>query len=192
MIKKIKPLDLNVQPKPKLVILDRDGVINRDSPHYIKSPEEFQIISGSLKAIVKLNHAGIKVAIATNQSGIARSYYNHAMLAKIHQKMHDMLKHAGGYLDAIAYCPHHPDDQCDCRKPKAGMLLSISQQLTIPLDQAIMIGDSESDIQAGLKAGAQSILIHPNMTNKNPSQPIGVPVFPNLLTAVNAILQAIL
>src|SRR5471030_1253647 len=101
----------------KLVILDRDGVINKDSPEYIKSPEEWQAIPGSLEAIARLNLANIKVAVATNQSGVARAYYDLNMLEKIHQKMQASLKKAGGHFDAIFFCPHHPDEHCECRKP---------------------------------------------------------------------------
>src|SRR5690348_12117521 len=102
----------------KLVILDRDGVINADSPEYIKSPEEWHALPGSLEAIARLNKANIQVAVATNQSGIARGLYDLTMLDKIHQKMIADLKKSGGYFDAIFFCPHHPDDCCECRKPQ--------------------------------------------------------------------------
>src|SRR5579872_7467773 len=115
----------------KLVILDRDGVINSDSTEYIKSPEEWHAIPGSLDDIARLNKAHIKVAVATNQSGIARGLYDLNMLEKIHAKMILELKKTGGFFDAIFFCPHHPDEHCECRKPKPGLLLQISQYLNI-------------------------------------------------------------
>lgn len=145
--------------KIKLIILDRDGVINFDSPDYIKSPEEWHAIPGSLEAIAILNKAGFKVAVATNQSGVGRGYYDLVMLERIHRKMHAELEKVGGHLDALFFCPHHPDANCTCRKPKPGLLIQISEYLGIPLNQAIMIGDSPRDIEAAKAAGAKSILI---------------------------------
>ena len=143
----------------KLVILDRDGVINVDSPEYIKSPDEWHAIPGSLEAIARLNKAGFKVAIATNQSGVGRGYYDLAMLEKINQKMLDEMKKVGAHIDALFYCPHKPEDNCDCRKPKPGLLLKIAEYLKIDLKDAIMIGDSVRDIEAAQTAGAESIFI---------------------------------
>ena len=143
----------------QLIILDRDGVINDDSPNYIKSPNEWHAIPGSLEAIAKLNRAHKKVAIATNQSGIARGFYDENMLEQIHQKMHDQLAIVNGHIDMIAYCPHHPNDNCLCRKPKPGLLLQISKAFNIPLTQAIMIGDSLKDCQAAQQAGCDFALV---------------------------------
>jgi D-glycero-D-manno-heptose 1,7-bisphosphate phosphatase len=103
----------------KLIVLDRDGVINHDSAHFIKSPDEWRPIPGSLEAIARLNHAGFRVVIATNQSGIGRGLFDMGMLNAIHEKMHKALAQAGGRLDAVFYCPHSGDSQCDCRKPAA-------------------------------------------------------------------------
>src|SRR5215467_2526891 len=112
-----------VSPKRalRLVILDRDGVINRDSDQFIKSPEEWRPIPGSLEAIARLNHAGYRVVIATNQSGIGRGLFDMATLNAIHEKMHKALAAAGGRIDALFYCPHTADSQCECRKPKPAM-----------------------------------------------------------------------
>ncbi len=171
----------------KLVILDRDGVINRDSPEYIKSPEEWHAIPGSLNAIVRLNKANIKVAVATNQSGVARGFYDLDMLDNIHTKMITELKKAGGFFDTIFFCPHHPDEHCECRKPKPGLLLQISKHLHINLSEAVMIGDAKRDIEAAITAGAKGIFI--SDTHKNPFPNTHIPVFSDLSQAVDAILN---
>jgi D-glycero-D-manno-heptose 1,7-bisphosphate phosphatase len=142
-----------------LVILDRDGVINEESHEYIKSPEEWHPIPGSLAAIAKLKNAGCQVVVATNQSGIARGLYSEEALSLIHQKMTNSLKNLGVELDGIFYCPHHPNDQCPCRKPEPGLFYTIADQLQADLNQAIMIGDSKRDIEAALKVGADPILV---------------------------------
>lgn len=169
----------------KLIILDRDGVINFDSPDYIKSPEEWHPIPGSLEAIAQLNHAGFKVAVASNQSGVGRGYYDLAMLEKIHAKMNQALLAVGAHLDAIFFCPHLPDDNCDCRKPKSGLLIKISEFLNIELTNAVMIGDSQRDLEAALAVSAHAIYIDPEMKNRFPS----IPTFPDLATAVVAIVN---
>ena len=111
----------------KLIVLDRDGVINHDSDAYIKGKEEWQPIDGSLEAIARLNHGGYTVVVASNQSGLTRGYFDIEALSAMHKKMDDMLTKVGGRVDAIFYCPHGPDDSCDCRKPKPGMLLEIGR-----------------------------------------------------------------
>ncbi len=171
----------------KLVILDRDGVINSESPEYIKSPEEWHAIPGSLDAIARLNKAHVKVAVATNQSGVARGLYDLAMLEKIHHKMIAELKKSGGFLDAIFFCPHHPDEHCECRKPKPGLLLQISKYLNIQLSEAVMIGDAKRDLEAAFTAGASGIFIHPTYKKVFPDRDILV--FPDLSQAVDAILN---
>jgi D-glycero-D-manno-heptose 1,7-bisphosphate phosphatase len=143
----------------KLIILDRDGVINHDSADYIKSPEEWQAIPGSLDAIAKLNKAGFKVAIATNQSGVGRGYYSLETLEKIQQKIFSYIAKVDAHIDALFFCPHKPEDNCDCRKPKPGLLLKIAEYLKIDLKDAIMIGDSDRDIQAAQTAGVDGILV---------------------------------
>jgi D-glycero-D-manno-heptose 1,7-bisphosphate phosphatase len=143
----------------KLVILDRDGVINIDSDDYIKSPEEWHAIPGSLEAIAKLNKAGFKVAIATNQSGLGRGYYDVKTLEAIHKKMLDQMAKVGAHIDALFYCPHKPDEGCDCRKPKAGLLHKIADFLKMDLKSAIMIGDTDKDSGAADAAGIGSIIV---------------------------------
>ncbi len=143
----------------KLVILDRDGVINFDSAQFIKSPEEWIPIPGSLEAIAMLNQAGFRVALATNQSGIERGLFDMATLNAIHDKMHRALAQYGGRIDALFYCPHTADSHCNCRKPKPGMLEEISRRFSTDLDGVPSVGDSLRDLQAGLALGAQPILV---------------------------------
>lgn len=150
--------------KYKLVILDRDGVINYDSLDYIKSPEEWLAIPGSLEAITKLNKAGCKVAVASNQSGLARGLYDERALKKIHQKMIEQLQSLGGHLDAIAYCPHHPRDNCDCRKPKPKMLLDLMQQFNVSPKETLFIGDKDTDQETAENAGCDFIKVTENLS----------------------------
>lgn len=147
------------------VILDRDGVINLESPAYIKSPEEWIPIEGSLAAISRLNRAGIKVAVATNQSGVARGYYTLDVLSAIHEKMHSELTKFQGFIDLLEYCPHHPDALCECRKPKSGMLIKICHTLSISYENAVMIGDSQRDIIAAENIGMPAIHIGKEFKN---------------------------
>jgi D-glycero-D-manno-heptose 1,7-bisphosphate phosphatase len=143
----------------KLIIIDRDGVINFDSDAYIKSVEEWQPIPGSLEAMALLHQAGYLVAIATNQSGIARGLFSLEELKAMHHKMECLLEQLGGRIDALAYCPHGSDDQCQCRKPKPGLLHNISKQLGLNLNKAYFIGDSFKDIEAARAVNAQPILV---------------------------------
>lgn len=143
----------------KLIVLDRDGVINFDSPDYIKSPEEWQPIPGSLEAIAKLNSAGFTVVVATNQSGIGRGLFNCTTLHAIHEKLTTHLASVGGHIDFFAVCPHTPDDNCSCRKPRPGLLLQISQRFNCPLQDIPVVGDSYRDIKAAVAVGAKPILV---------------------------------
>lgn len=145
--------------KNNLVILDRDGVINYDSENYIKSPDEWKPIKGSLEAIARLNQAGFRVVIATNQSGVGRGLYDMATLNAIHEKMLKMLSTVGGHIDAIFFCPHTPDMKCNCRKPQIGMYLSIAERFHIDLKGVPSVGDSIRDIEAAYTAGMQPILV---------------------------------
>ncbi len=176
-----------------LIILDRDGVINEDSPDFIKKPEEWQPIPGSLSAIAALNQAGHIVTIATNQSGIARGLFTEQDLLQIHQKMINALAAVGGHIDAIFYCPHHPDDHCPCRKPKPGMMEQIAAKYQLPdFQQAILIGDAERDIDSARAVQCRAILVKTGkgMSSLEKSQTLQeVPVFANLAEAVRAILR---
>lgn len=143
----------------KLVILDRDGVINFDSPHFIKSPDEWKPIPGSLEAIALLNQSGFRVALATNQSGIGRGLFDMATLNAIHDKMYRALAQFGGRIDALFYCPHSAEANCACRKPKSGMIEDIARRFAIDLKTVYSVGDSLRDLQASAALGAQSILV---------------------------------
>lgn len=178
----------------KLIILDRDGVINHDSDAYIKSPEEWKPIDGSLEAIARLNHAGYIVVVASNQSGLARGYFDIEALSAMHQKMDEMLVKIGGQVDAVFYCPHGPNDECDCRKPRPGMLLEIGQRFNVPLKDVVFIGDSISDIKAASNARAQAILVRTGKGVKaekimQAECKAPVPVFDDLASAVTEILR---
>ncbi|MEN3292389.1 MAG: D-glycero-D-manno-heptose 1,7-bisphosphate phosphatase, partial [Burkholderiales bacterium] len=143
----------------KLIILDRDGVINYDSDEFIKSPDEWIPIPGSLEAIARLNQAGYRVVVATNQSGIARGLFNIVTLNAIHQKMHTAAQQAGADIDAVFFCPHAADDHCDCRKPKPGMLQEIAKRFDLSLKGAPNVGDSLRDLQAGYVTGCTPYLV---------------------------------
>lgn len=142
-----------------LIILDRDGVINEDSPDYIKNPDEWIAIPSSLTAIARLNQLGHQVIVATNQSGVGRGYYTEATLGAIHEKMRNALAEQGGHVDAIYYCPHTPDDHCECRKPKPGMLKKIAEDLKADLSTAILVGDSLRDLQAAQAVHCKPVLV---------------------------------
>ncbi|MFN3234846.1 MAG: D-glycero-beta-D-manno-heptose 1,7-bisphosphate 7-phosphatase [Gammaproteobacteria bacterium] len=143
----------------KLIILDRDGVINHDSPNYIRSPEEWNPIPGSLEAIAQLNQAGYLVVVATNQSAINRRMFSLDVLKAIHDKMTSMLESHGGYFDGIYYCPHRPDDNCTCRKPQPGMIQKILSDFGIQPEEAIGVGDSYRDLEALQSAGCRAALV---------------------------------
>jgi D-glycero-D-manno-heptose 1,7-bisphosphate phosphatase len=182
-----------MRKKYKLVILDRDGVINQDSNEYIKSPDEWHAIPGSLEAIAKLNKASVKVVIATNQSGVARGLFTIKTLHKIHQKMQNELAKIGGHIDDIFYCPHHPDDNCLCRKPQPKMLLDILQKyskgnkLVAP---TLFIGDSFKDIETARKVGCDAFLVKTGKGNKtlkeHNNELKDVAIYKDLLQAVTS------
>ncbi len=143
-----------------LIILDRDGVINQYDGGYICSAEQWHPLPGSIAAIARLNQAGYRVAIATNQSGIGRGYYTETTLASMHNKLKDLLHPMGGQVDFIAYCPHRPDEHCHCRKPKTGLLEQISQHFDLPsLAGCTMVGDSRQDLEAGIAANCAPVLV---------------------------------
>ena len=179
----------------KLVILDRDGVINYDSDEYIKNSDEFIPLPGSLDAIARLNQAGYTVVVATNQSGVSRGYFTEDTLAQMHAKLRRLLSEAGGKIDAIYYCPHAPDDHCDCRKPKPGLLQKILQNYPTDVAHLPVIGDSLRDLQSALAVGAQPILVRTGKGEgtvaKLAQEPDlqNVPVFADLNEAVNYLLK---
>ncbi|MFT5592063.1 MAG: D-glycero-D-manno-heptose 1,7-bisphosphate phosphatase [Oceanicoccus sp.] len=143
----------------KLIILDRDGVINYDSDDYVKSVDEWIPLPGSMEAIGKLTQAGYKIAVATNQSGIARGYFSVETLDAMHRKMAALAAVHGGNFDFIAYCPHGPNDKCDCRKPLPGLIHQIEAELNISAKNCYMVGDSLRDLEAGVTAGMKPVLV---------------------------------
>ena len=146
-------------PKQRYILLDRDGVINRDSDEFIKSPEQWLPIAGSLEAIALLNAHGYQVVVVTNQSGVARGLFDESMLEKIHVKMRRLVNEKGGAIAAIYYCPHGPDSDCDCRKPRAGLLKAFAADFHADLTTIAVVGDSLRDLQAAEAVGAQPILV---------------------------------
>jgi D-glycero-D-manno-heptose 1,7-bisphosphate phosphatase len=175
----------------QLIILDRDGVINEDSDDFIKSPGEWQPIRGSLEAIARLHRAGWQVVVATNQSGIARRLFDLDTLARIHETMHRRVIECGGLIDAVFFCPHGPDDNCDCRKPKPGLFHNIASRLRTDLRGVPAIGDSLRDIQAADSAGATPILVKTGKgfgTASSPDLDSSVAVYDDLYSAVNDLL----
>ncbi|MGZ5118853.1 MAG: D-glycero-beta-D-manno-heptose 1,7-bisphosphate 7-phosphatase, partial [Burkholderiales bacterium] len=143
----------------KLVILDRDGVVNHDSESFIKSPEEWRPIAGSLEAIARLNQAGYHVVLATNQSGVGRGLFEVSTLNAIHDKMHRALAQIGGRIDAIFFCPHAQEANCECRKPKSGLLREIAHRFNVDLKGVPNVGDSLRDLQAAAAVEALPILV---------------------------------
>lgn len=175
----------------RYVLMDRDGVINHDSEDFIKSPEEWQAIEGSLEAIALLNKHGYDAVVITNQSGLARGLLDESMLAKIHDKMHQMLAEKGGAIAAIYYCPHGPDSLCNCRKPKPGLLEQFALEKNVALSSVHFIGDSLRDIHAALAVGAIPLLVKTGKGQKtqNNNPDLNIPVFENLYAAVQHILS---
>ena len=176
----------------KLVVLDRDGVINLDSVHFIKSTNEWIPISGSLEAIALLNQSGYRVAIATNQSGISRGLFDMVMLNAIHDKMHRALGQLGGRIDAMFYCPHSAEDNCACRKPKPGMMEEIGKRFGVDLTGVPIVGDSLRDLQAGAVLGMQPILVRTGKGEETIAAgglPEDTLIFANLAEAVQHIIS---
>ena len=166
----------------KLLILDRDGVINHDSDAYIKSVEEWVPIPGSIEAIAALSKAGWTVAIATNQSGIARGYYDLATLDAMHARLRSLVAQQGGEVGLIVYCPHGPDEGCDCRKPKPGMLRAIARHYAADLPGLWFVGDSKGDLQAASAVDCQPVLVKTGKGQKtlNGELPAGTLIFDDL------------
>jgi D-glycero-D-manno-heptose 1,7-bisphosphate phosphatase len=177
----------------KLVILDRDGVINHDSDQYIKSPAEWRPITGSIEAIARLHQGGWRIAVATNQSGIGRGLFDMATLNAINDKMMEMVFRQGGRIDALFFCPHTAAEGCGCRKPRTGMLEEIAARFHIELKGVPLVGDSLKDLQAADAVGAQPILV---LTGKGPRtrdegrMPRRTQVFDNLADAARHIVAA--
>lgn len=176
----------------KLIILDRDGVINQDSDDYIKSTDEWQAIPGSLEAIARLTHNGYRIVVASNQSGLARGKLTIETLNAIHHKMHDQISRYGGVIEAVFFCPHGPDDGCSCRKPEPGLYNEIARRLHVSLEGVISIGDKLSDVEAARTAGASPVLVKTGKGQSivdNNELPDDVPVYDDLAAAVDELIS---
>ena len=175
----------------KLLILDRDGVINQDSDAYIKSLDEWIPIPSAISAIARLSQAGWTVAVATNQSGIARGYYDLATLESMHTRLHELLAEQGGELGVVVFCPHGPDDGCDCRKPKPGMLRQIAQHYGVDLHGVWFVGDSRGDLDAALAVDCQPVLVKTGKGERTLAKPLpeGTLVFDDLAAVADQLLS---
>ena len=181
---------MNVSSKhpQKLVILDRDGVINIDSNHFIKSPAEWKPIPGSIEAIARLNQGGYRVVVATNQSGIGRGLFDMATLNAINDKMMEAVFRAGGRIDAIFYCPCTAEQHCHCRKPDTGMFEDIAARFHVDLNGVPCVGDSLRDLEAGAKMGCAPLLVLTGkgaLTEANGTLPKGTKIFADLAAATH-------
>ena len=176
-----------------LVILDRDGVINHDSAAFIKSEDEWRPIPGSLEAIAALTGAGFTLAVASNQSGIARGLFGQDALDAMHAKMLSLVHEAGGHISRIVICPHGPDDDCDCRKPKPGMLEQLARHFDTSLASVPVIGDSLRDLEAAAAVGARPMLVRTGKGRKTeaelPERLVDVPVYDDLAAAARALID---
>jgi D-glycero-D-manno-heptose 1,7-bisphosphate phosphatase len=171
----------------KIIVLDRDGVINFDSDQFIKKPEEWKPIPGSLEAIARLNESGWRVIVASNQSGVGRGLFDMDTLNAINEKMTKALGQVGGRLDAIFFCPHTADSTCDCRKPKPGMFLQIAERFNAEMKGVPVVGDSLRDLQAGVAVGCRPYLVltgKGSKTKSDPDLPEGTQIFPDLAAVV--------
>lgn len=177
----------------KTIILDRDGVINEDSDEFIKSPDEWIPIPGSLDAIARLTHAGYMVYVASNQSGLGRGLFDIDTLNAIHAKLNNELHKIGGRIQAILFCPHRPDEGCDCRKPKPGLYEEVAKRAQQPLENMVVIGDSYRDLQAAITVGASPVLVLTGKgvkTQHNHREELtDIPCHLNLSAAVDSLLQ---
>jgi D-glycero-D-manno-heptose 1,7-bisphosphate phosphatase len=176
-----------MNPPAKLIILDRDGVINYDSAQFIKTPDEWKPLPGSIEAIARLNQGGYRVAVATNQSGIGRGLFDMGTLNAINDKMMELVFRQGGRIDAVFFCAHTAEQNCRCRKPKSGMFEDIATRFHVGLNGVPTIGDSLRDLEAGVKQGCAPILVltgKGKKTQKEGGLPEGTKVFADLAEAV--------
>ena len=162
-----------------VVILDRDGVINEESDDFIKSPEEWHPIPGSMEAISRLTEAGCRIVVVSNQSGLARGLFSIGDLNRIHERMVRTATERGGMIEAVFFCPHGPDDGCECRKPRPGMLRQIMERLGAPATLCWFVGDRLTDVEAARRAGIHPVLVQSGKPLPAPP-PADVPVYPDL------------
>lgn len=174
-----------------LVILDRDGVINRESREFVKCADEWLPLPGSIGAIAALSKAGYTVTVASNQSGLARGLFDADALRSMHEKLHGLVAAEGGHIDRIVVCPHGPGDSCDCRKPKPGLLLQLGEHYGVALTGVPVIGDSLRDLEAAIATGARPILVRTGNGRETEQNLVGaltgVEVFDDLAAAAAAL-----
>jgi D-glycero-D-manno-heptose 1,7-bisphosphate phosphatase len=175
----------------KLIVLDRDGVINEDSDSYVKSLAEWIPIAGSIEAIARLSKHGWIVTVATNQSGLARGYFDQTALEQMHAALQARVAEQGGQVDLIRFCPHGPDDHCDCRKPRSGLFVQIAEHFNIGLTGMPVVGDSLRDLEAGVAVGCKPYLVRTGKGQKTSLQPLpaGTQVFDNLAAVADHLLD---
>jgi D-glycero-D-manno-heptose 1,7-bisphosphate phosphatase len=169
----------------KLVILGRDGILNEYREEHVTTPEEWQPVPGALEAVARINHAGWHTVVATNQSGIGRGMIDMSAVNTVHAHMNKMLQVQGGRLDAVFFCPHTPEDNCDCRKPKPGMLLSARSDFDLDLAQSWVVGDRWRDIDAGRAAGCRTILVQHHYQERAAEADFEVTRIPELLHIIS-------
>jgi D-glycero-D-manno-heptose 1,7-bisphosphate phosphatase len=182
----------------KLVILDRDGVINKDSPDFIKSPDEWIPIKGSLEAIARLTQAGFDVVIISNQSGVGRGLFSADTLGQIHVRMIDLVHKHGGKIQCVLFCPHRPEDECECRKPSIGLYQELAERLNTSFSGVYSVGDSIRDLYAAQSAGAVPVLVKTGngkstlhkLRNSIDDEFDSLLVFDNLAKFVDSILES--
>ncbi|HEX7080977.1 MAG TPA: D-glycero-beta-D-manno-heptose 1,7-bisphosphate 7-phosphatase [Gammaproteobacteria bacterium] len=173
----------------KLVVLDRDGVINEDSDDYVKSPDEWRALPGSLDAIARLHAAGFDVVVATNQSGVGRGLYSMDTVDAIHARLRAEAGAAGGAIAGIYVCPHRPEDGCDCRKPRPGLLRKIEEDFRCSLRGVPFVGDKLTDVEAARAVGARPLFVGGRSeADRRAAEALGVPIYPDLAAAVDALL----
>jgi D-glycero-D-manno-heptose 1,7-bisphosphate phosphatase len=175
----------------KLIVLDRDGVINEDSDSYVKSLAEWIPIPGSIEAIARLSRHGWIVTVATNQSGLARGYFDQAALQQMHDALQARVAEQGGQVDLIRFCPHGPDDRCDCRKPRNGLFVQIAEHFNIELTGMPVVGDSLRDLEAGIAVGCEPYLVRTGKGFQTELKPLptGTRVFDNLAAVADYLLD---
>ncbi len=175
------------------IILDRDGVINHDSDAYIKTLEEWRPLPGAIEAMARLSRAGYRLAVITNQSGLARGLFDRETLEAMHRRLAELVEAEGGRIDALYFCPHGPDDDCECRKPRPGMFRRLAEEHRVDLSRAWAVGDSLRDLQAAESAGARPALVFTGKGARtlaaHPELPRRFPVFPDLATFADLLLE---
>ncbi len=182
-----------VSVSEKIILLDRDGVVNYDSDDYIKSSKEWRPLPGSIQAISDLTQRGFRIYVITNQSGIGRGLFTVAALNRMHDKMRSLVAAKGGRIEGIYYCPHIPDDHCECRKPKVGLLRQLCAQENISTLRGVpFVGDSKSDLECAKQVDAQGILVKTGKgirTVKQLTEPVTVPIFEDLAAVAKNLLE---